>query len=206
MNATTRKTRFASKFRTIAVLAFAVSLWTIGKAWADPSAPAAGKPNDAQVVQRVLNLNRSEERTADAVKGKLYSPPVWQLAQRMNVDHAALDRKFASFAGATQQSTGDRAADGRGDGADLSKLSGNALEKAYVDREVKSHQAMLTALDRQLIPNAKNEELQRQLIDLRAEVAAHLDHAQGVRHAQEVSDMAAEQRDLISREIGNSGP
>jgi putative membrane protein len=206
MNAITRKTGLISKFGTVALAALALSLWTAGNAWADPTAPAAGKSDDAQVVQQVLNLNRSEERTADTVKGKISSPHVWQLAQRMNVDHAALDRKFASLAGATQQSTADRAGDGQGDGADLSNLAGNALEKAYVDREVKSHQTMLTALDRQLIPNAKNEELQRQLVDLRAEVAAHLDHAQSVRRAEEASEMAAQQRDLISREIGNSGP
>jgi putative membrane protein len=206
MNATTRNTRFTSKFRTIAVLAFAVSLWTTGKAWADPSVPAAGKLDDAQIVQRVLNLNRSEERTAETVEGKVSSPPVWQLAQRMNVDHGALDRKFASLAAATQQSAGGRVTEGQSDSADLSKLSGAALEKAYVGREVKSHEAMLTALDRQLIPNAKNEQLQRQLIDLRAEIAAHLDNAQNVQHAQEVSDLAAQQRELIEREIGNSGP
>jgi len=206
MNAMTRKTRSIWKFGTIALAAFAILLWTAGKAWADPSAPASGKLDDAQIVQQILNLNRSEERTAEAIKGKLSSPPVWQLAQRMNVDHAALDRKFTPLAATTQQSAGDRVADGQSDGADLSKLSGDALEKAYVDREVKSRQTMLTGLDRQLIPSANSEELQRRLIDLRAEVAAHLDHAQGVQHAQEVRDMAAQQRELISREIGNFGP
>ncbi len=206
MNAMRRKTGSISKFGTIALAAFALSLWTAGKAWADPSAPASGKLDDAQIVQRILNLNRSEERTAEAIKGKLSSPPVWQLAQRMNVDHAALDRKFTSLAGATQQSTDDRVADGQSDGAALSKLSGDALEKAYVDREVKSHQTMLTALDRELIPSAKSEELQRRLIDLRAEVGAHLDHAQSVRHSEEAREMAAQQRELIMREVGNSGP
>ena len=206
MNAVTRKTRSISKFGTIALAAFAISLWTTGKAWADPSAPPAGKLDDSQIVQQVLNLNRSEERTADAVKGKLSSAPVWQLAQRMNVDHVALDRKFTSLAAATQQSAGGRATEGKNDGAELSKLSGDALEKAYVGREVKSHEMMLAALDRQLIPNARNEELQRQLIDLRAEVAAHMDHAQSVQHVQSVLEMAAQQRDLISREIGNNGP
>jgi len=206
MNTITRKTRSISTFGTIALAAFAISLWTTGKAWADPSAPPAGKLDDAQIVQRILDLNRSEERTAEAIKGKLSSPSVWQLAQRMNVDHAALDRKFAPLAAAKQQSTGDGVADRQSEGADLSKLSGDALEKAYVDREVKSHETMLTALDRQLIPNAKSEELQRRLIDLRAEVAAHLDHAQSVEHAQSVREMAAQQRDLLSREIGNSGP
>ena len=206
MDAMTRKTRSSLKFGTIALAAFAISLWTVGKAWADPSAPAAGNLNDAQVVQRILNLNRSEERTAEAVKGKLSSPPVWQLAQRMNVDHAALDQPFTSLAAATQQAAGDRVADGQSEGTDLSKLSGDALEKAYVDREVKSHQTMLTALDRELIPSAKSEELQRRLIDLRAEVGAHLDHAKSVQHAEEARELAAQQRELIMREVGNSGP
>jgi len=192
-----------SKSGLIALAVSAVSLWSAGRAWADPTAPSTGKLDDSQVVQRVLSLNRSEERTAEAVKGKLSSGPVWQLAQRMNVDHAALDRKFGA---AKQQSSNDGMADGQSDLTELSKLSGDALEKAYVDREVKSHQAMLTALDRDLIPNAKNDELQRRLIDLRGEVVAHLDHAQAVQHTESARQMAAEQRELIMREIGNNGP
>jgi len=206
MNAITRKTRSISKFGTIALAAFALSLWTAGKAWADPSAPAAGKPDDAQVVQRILNLNRSEQRTADAVKGRLSSLLAWQLAQRMTVDHAALDRKFGDLAPAKQPaSTADRDAAG----VDLAKLSGRELDKAYVGREVKSHEEMLAALDHELIPNAKSEELQRRLIDLRSEVAAHLQSAQAVQHAQWVADTYAQQRADISKEVGvieNSGP
>jgi putative membrane protein len=206
VNANTRKTRFISKFRTIGVLALAVSLWTTRKAWADPSAPPAGRLDDAQIVERVLSVNRSEERTAEAVEGKVSSPLVWQLALRMNLDHAIVDRKFAPLAAATQQSAGDRMTEGQSDAAALSQLSGDALERAYVGREVKSHESMLASLDRQLIPNAKNEELQRQLVDLRVEVAAHLDNAQRVQHAQSVAEMAAQQRESIEIEIGNSRP
>jgi putative membrane protein len=206
MNANTRKPRSISKFRTIAVLGLAVSLWTTGKAWADPSAPPAGTLDDAQIVQRVLSVNRSEERTAEAVEGRVSSPQVWQLALRMDVDHATVDRRFAPFAAATQQSAGDRTTEGQTDAAILSKLSGSALEIAYVGREVRSHETMLAALDRQLIPNAKNEQLQRQLIDLRAEVAAHLDHAQRVQYSQSVVETAAQQRESIEIEVGNSRP
>jgi putative membrane protein len=75
-------------------------------------------------------------------------------------------------------------------------LSGDALEKAYVDREVKTHQAMLAALDGQLIPSAKSEDLQRRLIELRAETAAHLQHAQDVQHGQKVRELMAQQPDF----------
>jgi predicted outer membrane protein len=206
MNANTRKTRSSSKFRTIAVLVLAGPLWTTGKAWADPSAPPAGPLDDAQIVQRVLSVNKSEERIAETVEGKVSTPLVWQLALRMEVDHATLDRRFAPFAAATQQSAGDRMTEGQADAAALAKLSGGALEKAYVGREVKSHERMLAALDQQLIPNAKNEELQRQLVDLRAEVVAHLDHAQRVQYSQSVLEMAAQQRESIEIEVGNSRP
>jgi predicted outer membrane protein len=124
----------------------------------------------------------------------------------MKVDHAALDQEFKALAAANPQSGVDGVVNPPADSADLSKLSGNSLEKAYVEREAKAHQAMLAALDRQLIPNAKDEQLQRRLIDLRGEVSAHLDNAQSLQHTQSVRELQDEERALISREIGNSGP
>ena len=205
MDKTKKNTVPISKLGTLVFVTFALVAGGAGRAKAASNTPAVGPLDDPQIAQRVLALNRAEERTADAVKGKLSSPAVWQLAQRMSVDHAVLDQKFRSLGAAKQSSTGDATAGDASD-VDLSKLSGDALEKAYVAREVKSHETMLAALDRQLIPNAKSEELQRQLIDLRAEVAAHLDNAKSVQHVQSAREMAAQERELISREIGNSGP
>ena len=104
----------------------------------------------------------------------------------------------ASLAVAVLQSSsdGDGVADGQAADSDLSRLSGDALARAYVDREVKAHQAMLAALDGELIPSAKNEELHNRLIDLRAETVAHLPHAQEVQHEQKVRELMAQQPDF----------
>jgi len=186
--------------------ALAISLSAIGPAHADPAAPPARTLDDRQIAQRVVDLTRSQEQTSEAVKGRLASPPAWNLAERMEVDHAALEREFAPLAGTALDSTSNPVAASQGDIAALSKLSGDDLEKAYVDGEVKAHQAMLGAIDNQLLPGARSDELRRRLVDLRAEVSAHLDHAQRVQHAGWVRQTEAEERDAISKEIGNSGP
>ncbi len=184
-------TNMRDTVRTSRLGAFVLATFALaaGRARAAPNTPAGGPLDDGQVVQRVLAFNRAEVQTAETVKGKLSSSRVWQLAQRMAVDHAALDQKFRVLPTTRQQSSGDGTGDGQADGADLSKLARDALEKAYVGREVKVHESMLAALDHQLIAAASNEELQRRLIDLRAEVVAHLEHARNVHHALEQADV-----------------
>ena len=150
-------------------------------------------------------MNRAEERTAGSVKGKLVSLAVWQLADRIQSDQANLDREFLPLAPGGGESIEDAAADTQ-EGADLAKLSGDELEKAYVDREVDSHRAMLASLDRELIPSARSAALRERLVDLRADVAAQLQYAQNVQHADWFRQTAEEQRADISKEISNSGP
>jgi putative membrane protein len=64
--------------------------------------------------------------------------------------------------------------------ANLKKLSGAAFDKAYIDHEVAYHQAVLDAIDKTLIPSAKNEELKGLITKVRPAIAAHLDHAKMV--------------------------
>ena len=54
------------------------------------------------------------------------------------------------------------------------------FNKSYVDNEVSYHEAVLNALDTQLIPNAQNPELKQLLTDTRPVIAEHLDHAKMV--------------------------
>jgi putative membrane protein len=196
MDKTLSNTVRISRLATLAVATVALTVGAAGRAMAAPNSPAARSLDDTQIVHRVLAFNRAEVRIADGVKAKLPSPSVWELAQRMTVDDTAFDEKFETLAAAQQQSGGDGEADGAAAGVDLVNLSGDALEKAYVDREVNSHQAMLAALDGQLIPSAKSEDLQRRLIELRAQTAAHLQHAQNVQHDQKVRQLMAEQPDF----------
>jgi len=59
----------------------------------------------------------------------------------------------------------------------LKKLSGRAFDKAYVDHEVAYHQSVLDAVDKTLIPSAKNAELKALLVKVRPAFVAHLEHA-----------------------------
>jgi putative membrane protein len=61
--------------------------------------------------------------------------------------------------------------------AALKKLKGAAFDKAYVDHEVAYHQQVLDAVDKTLIPNAKNAELKALLVKVRPAFVAHLEHA-----------------------------
>ena len=196
MNKTGSNTVRISSLGRLVVATVVLTAGAAGRAMAAPNAPAAGPLDDSQIVHRVVAFNRVEVQTADAVKGRLPSPPVWQLAQRMTVDDTNFDQKFEALAAAQQRSGGDGVADGSAVGVDLSQLSGDALEMAYVEREITTHTAMLAALDGQLIPGAKSEDLQRGLIDLRAETVAHLGHAQDVRHELKVRALMAIQPEI----------
>jgi putative membrane protein len=61
--------------------------------------------------------------------------------------------------------------------ANLKKMKGTAFDKAYIDHEVEYHQTVLDAVDKTLIPSAKNEELKALLVKVRPTFVAHLDHA-----------------------------
>jgi putative membrane protein len=61
--------------------------------------------------------------------------------------------------------------------AKLKTLKGAAFDKAYAEHEVAYHQQVLDAIDKTLIPSAKNEELKALLVKVRPTIAEHLDHA-----------------------------
>jgi putative membrane protein len=194
----------ASKLGGIAaVAAFAVTFSAAGRVLADPArSPATGSPDDTRIVQRVVDFNRGEERAADAVRGKLASLSTWELAQRIRVDYAAFDREL-SLASASEPTTGP--ADG-GSRIALLPSALSDLDKTYVSGVVKAHEDMLAALDRELIPNAKDEQLQRRLLEERTEVAVHLASARAVQNAQTTIDLYDQEREDISKEVGQSGP
>jgi putative membrane protein len=64
---------------------------------------------------------------------------------------------------------------------DLEGKQGAALDRAYIDREVAYHQAVITAIDQVLIPTTENAELKQLLTDVRPAIAAHLERAKQLR-------------------------
>jgi putative membrane protein len=132
-------------------------------------------------VQYVLDLDRAEVQAAEAIMGKLPDDvPLWRLALRMRVDHSILDRKFRSLQISPQESQLSRqlTADSDENIARLRGLSGNDLEKAYLESQISFHKSVVEALDRELLPSAKNDALKERLWELRLETAKHLDEAE----------------------------
>jgi putative membrane protein len=62
----------------------------------------------------------------------------------------------------------------------LKSLKGAAFDRAYIDHEVAYHQSVLDAVDKTLIPNAKNDELKALLVKVRPAFVAHLEHAKHI--------------------------
>ena len=108
---------------------------------------------------------------------------VKQFATTMITDHSAVNAQASALAtklgvtpkdNAVSQSLLKGAAEAR---ATIEPLKGKAFDKAYIDREVAYHQAVLDALDKVLIPTTSNAELKQLLVDVRPAIAAHLAHA-----------------------------
>jgi putative membrane protein len=55
-----------------------------------------------------------------------------------------------------------------------------APSKAYINHEVVYHEQVLDAVDKTLIPNAKNEELKALIVKVRPAFVAHLEHAKHI--------------------------
>jgi putative membrane protein len=184
-----RRTVRIPQLATLAVAAFGLTAGAAARVMAAPQAPQAGQLDDAEIAGRVLAFDRAEVQTAEAVRAKLTSGPAWELAQRLTVDNSARDRELEALASPDQRSASGGVASGRAAAAELTNLSGDALDKAYVAHEIEEHQSMLAALDGQLIPSARSEMLQRQLVDVRAETAAQLAEAQNAQHSQNTREI-----------------
>src|SRR4051812_1297038 len=64
--------------------------------------------------------------------------------------------------------------------ATLKGKKGADFDRAYVENEIAFHQAVIAAVDSQLIPNAQNAELKSLIQQVRPALQAHLDHAKHV--------------------------
>jgi putative membrane protein len=152
--------------------------------WAVASAvEQGGGPSDAQIAAIVVTANQVDIDAGTLAKSKAQSPEVKEFAQRMITDHTGVNKAATELVerlhvtpvpSATSESLqkgGDENL------AALKKVSGTAFDKAYIDHEVAYHEAVLSAMDKTLIPSAQNAELKALLVKVRPAFVAHLDHA-----------------------------
>ncbi len=144
---------------------------------------AAPDLSDPEVAHVVVTANSIDIDLAKLAQARTGSRAVKQFATTMITDHSAVNAQASALAtrlamtpkdNAVSQSLLKGASEAR---AAIEPLKGKAFDKAYIDREVTYHQAVLDALDQLLIPTSSNAELKQLLVDVRPAIAAHLAHA-----------------------------
>jgi len=162
------------KFATL-VIAGSLVAWS--------SAASAQQINDAQIASIVVTANQVDIDAGKLAKSKGHSKDVKAFGERMVVDHSGVNKSATELVTKLKVTPQDNPTSQQlktGGDENVSKLKGlkgAAFDRAYIDHEVAYHQAVLDAVDKTLIPNAKNGELKALLVKVRPAFVAHLEHA-----------------------------
>jgi putative membrane protein len=154
-------------------------------AFAGAAAAQAG-PNDAQIAHIVVTANQVDIDAGKLAEKKATSADVKSFGKMMVTDHSGVNKQAVALAtklgvkpedNPTSQSLKQG---GEDNVKHLKTLKGAAFDKAYIDHEVAYHQQVLDAIDKVLVPNAKNAELKALIVKVRPAFVAHLEHAQQI--------------------------
>ncbi len=154
-----------------------------------PATPAAPEFSDAEIAHIAVTANSIDSTAGELALKQATSNDVKDFARTMIRDHGAANKLATDLATklslTPQDNDQSRALETGHDQsqADLNGLTGAAYDKAYIDHEVAYHQAVLSALDNVLIPQADNAELKALLEQIRPNVAQHLVRAQQIQSA-----------------------
>jgi len=147
---------------------------------------AQGGPNDAQIAHIVVTANQVDIDAGKLAERKGSSKEIKAFGKMMVTDHSGVNKQAIALAkklGVKPQDNDTSKAlkkEGQENVAKLKGLKGAAFDKAYIDHEVDYHQQVLDAIDKVLVPNAKNEELKALIVKVRPAFEAHLEHAKQV--------------------------
>jgi putative membrane protein len=153
-----------------------------GVALAQGAAPAAG-PSDAQIAHIVVTANQVDIDAGKLAESKSQNKDVQAFGKQMVTDHSGVNAQAVALVtklgvkpedNPTSQSLKKGGEDNL---KNLKGLQGAAFDKAYVDHEVAYHEQVLDAIDKVLVPNAKNAELKALIVKVRPAFVAHLEHA-----------------------------
>jgi putative membrane protein len=144
---------------------------------------AAQAPNDAQIAHIVVTANQVDIDAGKVAQQKGSNADVKAFGKQMVTDHGGVNKQATDLVtklgvkpedNATSQSL---KSGGEENVKKLKTLNGKAFDRAYVDHEVAYHQQVLDAIDKTLLPNAKNAELKALIEKVRPNIDAHLQHA-----------------------------
>ena len=143
----------------------------------------AQAPTDAQIAHIVVTANQVDIEAGKVAQKKGSTAEVKKFGQQMVTDHTGVNKQASDLAKRLGVKPEDNpTSKGLKAGGDenlkrLAGLAGREFDRAYVDQEVKYHEAVLAAIDDTLVPNAKNGELKALIVKVRPAIDAHLQHA-----------------------------
>jgi putative membrane protein len=153
------------------------------------TAAAAQAPNDAQIASIVVTANQVDIDAGKLAQSKGSNAEVKAFGKQMVTDHTAVNKQASALAKKLKLKPEDNPTSQslKSGGAEnlksLQKLKGAAFDKAYVEHEVAYHQQVIDAINKTLIPNAKNEELKQLLEKGLPLFEGHLEHAKQIQGA-----------------------
>jgi|SRR5690349_13638226 putative membrane protein len=165
----------------------AAFVFAVTAAFAGSSAQAQqAAPNDAQIAHIVVTANQVDIDAGKLAKSKSKNSDVKAFGQQMITDHTGVNKQATALVKKLKVKPEDNPTSkslkegGKENIANLKKLKGADFDRAYVDHEVEYHQQVVDAIDKTLLPNAKNAELKDLITKVRPAIVAHLEHAKQI--------------------------
>ena len=144
---------------------------------------AQAGPTDPQIAHSVVTANQVDIDAGKLAESKGSNADVKAFGKQMVTDHTGVNKEATALVTKLKVKPEDNPTSeslkkgGEDNVKKLKGLDGAAFDKAYVEHEVAYHQQVLDAVDKVLIPNAKNAELKSLIEKVRPAFVAHLDHA-----------------------------
>ena len=147
------------------------------------SGASAQGVNDAQIAAIVVTANQVDIDAGKVAESMGRSSDVKKFGKDMVRDHTGVNKSAVELVTKLKVTPEDNPTamslkkGGMENVANLKTLKGKAFDKAYIDHEVAYHEQVIEAMDKTLIPGAKNEELKALLVKVRPAFVSHLAHA-----------------------------
>ena len=139
--------------------------------------------NDAQIAAIVVTANQVDIDAGKLAASMGSSSEVKKFGKDMVRDHTGVNKSAVDLVTKLKVTPEDNPTamslkKGGTENVDsLKTMKGKAFDKAYIDHEVAYHEQVIEAMDKVLIPGAKNDELKALLIKVRPAFVSHLEHA-----------------------------
>ena len=167
-------------------IVFTSALFLAGGAIAQGTAPAAAGPTDPQIAHIVVTANQVDITAGKLAQSKGSNKDVKAFGKEMVKDHTGVNKEATALVKKLKVKPEDNPTSkslksgGEDNIKKLKGLKGKEFDKAYIDNEVAYHQVVLDAIDKILVPNAKNEELKGLIVKVQPAFVAHLEHAKHI--------------------------